>query len=288
MAGQPWFKFNPREWLGEVLIGKVTLEAEGAWIRIVCALRQEGVASSVFSFDELAILLRQRRWQRAVAIVRHLGAKRVAQVDVDEAKREVTITSRRLMRELPDEEARRAGVRERVTRYRQAHVTPLQNGACNAFPSRAIARESRVQSPEESSPSAQTPDALLPSVVACLAPSSPVPGDSAPAPDPALLEALEEKPQGPVRIPDDLRRYERWWRLDGIAASHRKAQVKFVAGFEAMVDEFVQAFPALGILDEFDKAYAWESANERKRKTPSGRKRFLFAWLERAQNGRRA
>lgn len=50
------------------------------------------------------------------------------------------------------------------------------------------------------------------------------------------------------------------------------------------VDEWETAFPELDIMAECRKAKAWEDSNGKNRKTASGKARFLFSWLSRAQN----
>ncbi len=45
-----------------------------------------------------------------------------------------------------------------------------------------------------------------------------------------------------------------------------------------------KAFPALPLAAEYAKALAWVNANPTKKKTRRGMPKFLFGWLERAQN----
>lgn len=52
--------------------------------------------------------------------------------------------------------------------------------------------------------------------------------------------------------------------------------------------EYQAAFPHLDLHAEYAKARAWLVANPSKKKTPRGMPKFLFAWLERAQNAGRA
>lgn len=48
--------------------------------------------------------------------------------------------------------------------------------------------------------------------------------------------------------------------------------------------ELKAAFPDLNVLAQAKKALAWCQANPAKQKTESGMKRFLFSWMDRAQN----
>lgn len=50
------------------------------------------------------------------------------------------------------------------------------------------------------------------------------------------------------------------------------------------VQTLKDAFPTLDILGECRKARAWCESNPAKRKTPGGMRKFLFGWMERAQN----
>lgn len=50
------------------------------------------------------------------------------------------------------------------------------------------------------------------------------------------------------------------------------------------VSEFESAFPALDVAGECRKALVWVRSDERRRKTARGMQRFLFGWLQRAQD----
>jgi hypothetical protein len=54
------------------------------------------------------------------------------------------------------------------------------------------------------------------------------------------------------------------------------------------VAELEAAFPDLPVQAELRKAIAWCHANPERRKTAKGAKRFLFGWMERAQNRSRS
>ncbi len=51
-----------------------------------------------------------------------------------------------------------------------------------------------------------------------------------------------------------------------------------------LMDAWKESFPGVDIAREIKKAHAWEVANPRRRKTSRGRPRYLYQWLERAQN----
>lgn len=57
---------------------------------------------------------------------------------------------------------------------------------------------------------------------------------------------------------------------------------------QSVVNELRECFPALDVVAEARKALAWVRANEANRKTASGMRRFLTAWITRAQNSGRA
>ncbi len=52
--------------------------------------------------------------------------------------------------------------------------------------------------------------------------------------------------------------------------------------------EYRGSFPHLDVAAEYAKARAWLNSNPSKKKTPRGMPKFLFGWLERAQNNGRA
>lgn len=56
---------------------------------------------------------------------------------------------------------------------------------------------------------------------------------------------------------------------------------------QGKLDEWQTCFPAMDVLAEVRKARQWLVDNPGRRKTAKGMTRFLFAWIERAQNGRR-
>jgi len=53
---------------------------------------------------------------------------------------------------------------------------------------------------------------------------------------------------------------------------------------QAMIDGWVEAYPAVDVLAECRKAKAWEDSNPKNRKTFDGHARFLNAWMSKAQN----
>jgi hypothetical protein len=53
---------------------------------------------------------------------------------------------------------------------------------------------------------------------------------------------------------------------------------------QSKIDEYRQTFPHLNVLGECTKAAQWCRDNTAKRKTARGMPKFLFGWLERAQN----
>lgn len=53
---------------------------------------------------------------------------------------------------------------------------------------------------------------------------------------------------------------------------------------DARIDELAQAFPGIDVRAESRKAFGWIVANANRRKTARGMPRFLWGWMERAQN----
>lgn len=53
---------------------------------------------------------------------------------------------------------------------------------------------------------------------------------------------------------------------------------------EAQIAKWSATFPAVDVPGECRKAHGWIEANPRRRKTARGMPKFLFGWLERAQN----
>lgn len=53
---------------------------------------------------------------------------------------------------------------------------------------------------------------------------------------------------------------------------------------QSNVDALAASFPGVDVLAECRKAHGWLYSNPPKRKTGAGMKRFLFGWMERAQN----
>ncbi len=53
---------------------------------------------------------------------------------------------------------------------------------------------------------------------------------------------------------------------------------------QALLDEFVEAYPGIDVMAQIRKAKAWIVSNPGKRKTPRGMPKFLNGWLEKATN----
>lgn len=53
---------------------------------------------------------------------------------------------------------------------------------------------------------------------------------------------------------------------------------------EDKLNKWGEAFPAVDIVQELRKMYLWLESNPKKRKTRRGVERFIYGWLERAQN----
>ena len=116
---------------------------------------------------------------------------------------------------------------------------------------------------------------------ACLGPSASADA-AATAPLPRTCSPARAKAQ--PEPPNDLRHFSRWWQLESVPEREREAQARFVDGWESLLSDLDRAYSSLDIEAELAKAYAWETANPSRRKTPRGRASFIRGWLERAQN----
>jgi hypothetical protein len=66
--------------------------------------------------------------------------------------------------------------------------------------------------------------------------------------------------------------------------AHRKGQPEEWQLHQAYIDELAETFPGVDVLAECKKALGWVRANDGREKTCRGMKRFLWRWMERAQN----
>lgn len=53
------------------------------------------------------------------------------------------------------------------------------------------------------------------------------------------------------------------------------------------IELWIQTYPAVDVIQELKKIYSWLDANPTKRKTSNGMKRFINAWLSKAQDNPR-
>ena len=53
---------------------------------------------------------------------------------------------------------------------------------------------------------------------------------------------------------------------------------------QSMVDQWIQLYPAVDVMQELRKMAGWSDANPTKRKTKSGVKRFINSWLSKTQD----
>lgn len=53
---------------------------------------------------------------------------------------------------------------------------------------------------------------------------------------------------------------------------------------QTLFDRYVKAYPAISVMGELNKMLVWLDSNSQHRKTRNGIKRFMNAWLSKAQN----
>ena len=113
MAGQPWFKFFPGDWLSDGKLRKCRVEGIGVWIQALTYMHKEETCSITGENIEIAMALNLPESQVEE------GIRQLEKYDVCDVERDghgcVTLTSRRLKRE----EDERAAARERKRRQRE-------------------------------------------------------------------------------------------------------------------------------------------------------------------------
>lgn len=119
----PWFRMHQGDWLAD--LAGASLLVEGAWIRIVCEMRRTNSGTL-----EHPLAWWSRFLRTDVASVREVLAEirdgGIGDVDLTDAA--ASVTSRRVVRDLADEEAEREQAADRARDYRErsrhARVTP--------------------------------------------------------------------------------------------------------------------------------------------------------------------
>lgn len=259
-ARLPWFRMYQGDWLTD--LAGVSLLVEGAWIRIVCEMRR---VSSGTLRRPLAWWARFLRIDAATArkLLEEIGVAVIGEVALDEAG-VAEVTSRRVTRDLVEEQRERehSTERSREHRGRNADATPMQR-RCNAN----ATPESQSQSQSQKKKKKKT--------------------DAAPAAPCLVPPAAATASPAPLAAPPaDLAPFKRWHHREAVQEPQRAAQARFVANWPTLLADIQRAYPSIDIGAECAKAYAWETANADRRKTPKGRPAFLRSWIERAQNGR--
>lgn len=259
----PWFRMHQDDWLAHARLRRCSVEARGVWIDLVCMMRQEEAGTLVDDVEGMARSIGLPA-DRLLALLDELRRRDVAEVEVADGR--VTVTSRRVTRDLADEEREREEWRDQKRQQRKAptEACPVDvremSGAMSGDCPVDVRRESQSQKKNQSKTREEVP-AALPLAVPPAAPPA--------APPPTILP------------------FERWHRPEAVHEAQREAQARFVAGWATLIADLQRAYPSLDVLGEAAKAYAWESANSDRRKTPKGRSAFLRSWVERAQNSPR-
>ncbi len=269
----PWFRMHQDDWLAHARLRRCSVEARGVWIDLVCMMRQEESGTLEDDLDGMARSI-GLPVERLLANLEELSRRNVAGVSITAGR--VSVTSRRVTRDLEDEERERAGSthRSREHRSRNADATPMQR-SCNADATpmqRSCNADATLESQSQSQKKRETSSLRSDVSAAPLAAHGSLPAPPA------------EPKTDPQPVPPDLAPLERWHRDDAVPQLQLTAQRHFVAAWPQLVADLTRAHPHLDVLAEAAKAYAWETANPARRKTPRGRGAFLASWLGRAQD----
>lgn len=128
MASQlPWFRFHQDDWLAHARLRRCSVEARGVWIDLICMMRQEASGTIECRADGLARAV-GLDVERFLDVIDELEVANVAEVRHDGAM--LFVTSRRVTRDLEEEERERDLTAERTREYRarlrDAAVTPTK------------------------------------------------------------------------------------------------------------------------------------------------------------------
>lgn len=94
----PFFQFYPADWLQDTQI--LSLEEQGAWIKILCALHAASERGRKMSEDrEWKQFLGYPQGDRALELIANLGSVAEIEFKTEDGKVWITITSRRMMRD---------------------------------------------------------------------------------------------------------------------------------------------------------------------------------------------
>lgn len=117
----PWFRMHQDDWLAHARLRRCSVEARGVWIDLICSMRQEEAGTLHDDVDGMARSIGLPA-ERLLALLEELHRRDVAEVAV--ANGRVTVTSRRVTRDLEDEERERDDWREQkaAQRSRKPHV----------------------------------------------------------------------------------------------------------------------------------------------------------------------
>lgn len=127
MAKLPYMQFYPSDYIQDTQV--LGLAEQGAWMRLLCAMwiaPRRGQLDWTFEIFARYLGLAHSPAD-ALSVFETLCNAHVGEFVLDEKTQRVTIMSRRMIRE----ERERIQGRERVKRYRNGNVTPIEQGKKN-------------------------------------------------------------------------------------------------------------------------------------------------------------
>lgn len=164
----PWFRFHQDDWLAHARLRRCSVEARGVWIDLVCMMRQEESGTLNDDIEGMARSIGLPS-ARLLELLEELSRRDVAEVAVADGR--VSVTSRRVTRDLKEESRERDLTAERTREYRSrrrdasvtlpsrscdAAVTPLQR-SCDAAVTLEIKSQSQIEIQKKTGGSPATP-----------------------------------------------------------------------------------------------------------------------------------
>lgn len=185
----PYMQFYPTDYLVDTAV--LSLAAQGAWMRILCALHaSETRGTKVWKLEA---------WARYIGVTADVTAELLAEIseagvgNVEEANGNVTLTNRRMLTESITKEQTRLRVEKHRLKVRSSSQVTDGNADCNGAGNADVTDkkpETRSQKPEviqeTSSPSSSSPQAASDDAGAVIPPVEPPAPPTAPNRNPAV------------------------------------------------------------------------------------------------------
>lgn len=152
----PYMQFYPTDYLVDTAV--LSLAAQGAWMRILCALHASDTRGSKS--------WRLEAWARYIGVTPDVTRELIAEIgeagvgNVEERDGNVTLTNRRMLTESITKEQTRLRVQRHRLKTRRTQEETSGNGDCNAAGNADVAdkkSETRNQKPEEETTSPSSP-----------------------------------------------------------------------------------------------------------------------------------